>query len=378
MRRAVLTAVMLCGVLLQIAPAAPPPPLSQRDWMVHLVEGLGLSFGLPENPTDADYLRILSGQRHLRVEAEESHRPTDMVSINSFRSFGPFSGTGWLNGIAQPTRAHLRFLLPRSGRYRIGTAVRSSGHLLEFGSTSLRVDAPGGDFHTVALGEIELLAGWQEVTVHLPPNASIDYLELTAPPLPPLAPRDGWNPSAPLTLDDLAVTSAQLLELEPLLPTTQERVTIEAEDFAPADSPLQTDVGHLGPPSGGRWLRAGIAPQQVEIAFTPPQAGVYDLILRGAAAAPLKGTFETHHPLQIDLLGYLSDTSILTRGLPPTRHTLTVELSGRAGVDALFLLPRRSARSDYLRLLGLPEREPPQAEDLNRLLALLALLQPPR
>ena len=41
--------------------------LTQRDLMLGLVEGLGWSFGLPEEPEDRDYLRILNGERKLRI-----------------------------------------------------------------------------------------------------------------------------------------------------------------------------------------------------------------------------------------------------------------------------------------------------------------------
>lgn len=376
MRRTILT-IVLCCALLPAAEAA-PAPITQRDWMVQLVDALGLSFGLPETPTDADYLRILSGNRTLRIEAESSHLPSDMVSENAFHSFGDFSGPGWVNGISESTQAHLRFLLPLSGRYQVSVAVRNSGHAIHIGDSVLKVDAPGAMFHAVALGEVELYAGIQEVTIDLPANTSIDYLDLVAPPLFPLAPRGGWNLDAPLTMDDLAVSVAHLLELETLLPHSTKRTTIEAETYIPSDSPLLTDIQHLGLPSGGRWLRAGIAPAPVEIAFTPPDAGVYDLVLRGSSLTPLVAVFDNLYSLPLTFRSYLTDVLLTTRELSAKQHTLSVTLSNRAGLDAFYLDARDSSPNEYLRLLGLPDREPVTADDLNRTLALLALLQPDR
>ena len=74
------------------AQAAAASTVLQRDWMVALVEGLGWSFGLPDEPDDEDYLRILSGVRSFRYEAEARCHPDDRVSVKSFRTYGYCSG----------------------------------------------------------------------------------------------------------------------------------------------------------------------------------------------------------------------------------------------------------------------------------------------
>ncbi len=45
--------------------------LTQRDWMVTLIDSTGWSYGLPDEPQDADYINILNGGREFRFEAEE-------------------------------------------------------------------------------------------------------------------------------------------------------------------------------------------------------------------------------------------------------------------------------------------------------------------
>lgn len=107
MRLSVLFLSVMLFLSQPVTATTAPESLSQRDWMINLVDSLGLSFGLPDSPSDNDYLEILSGLRELRYEAEDHHRPTDLVSVNTFESFGAFSGRGWLNGTSLPTKTHL-------------------------------------------------------------------------------------------------------------------------------------------------------------------------------------------------------------------------------------------------------------------------------
>lgn len=370
-------AVLLCLLFLPtprtFAAASAP---SQRDWMINLVDGLGLSFGLPDEPHDADYQRILSGNRHLRIEAEDHHLPTDMVSTNTFLTFGAYSGKGWVNGIAIPTKANLRFLLPLSGRYRATAKVRSSGHVFHFGDAQATVSAGENRFHEVDLGTFDLTAGEQTVQIDLPPNTSIDYLELDAPSLASIAPPGGWQPDAPLTFEDLAVCAAQVLALEKLLPPATARYLFEAETALASGILETTDIRHLGRPSGGKWLRAGVAQTPLVLRFTPSTAGVFDLYLRGESEQPVTGKIDGQIPVRIAFPPYLEDVYVTTLALSKTEHTLTLSLPMMAGIDALQLHERRSDGADYRRLAGLGSGTVPTQGDIDRVLALLALLHP--
>lgn len=371
---AVLFCLLFASSTPTLAAAATP---TQRDWMVNLVDGLGFSFGLPDNPSDADYLRILSGDRHLHLEAEEHHLPTDMVSVNTFLTFGAFSGKGWVNGIAVPTKANLRFLLPLPGRYRATAKVRSAGHVFHFGKATATVPAGENRFHDVDLGEFDLAAGEQTVQVDLPPNTSIDYLVLYAAPLPPIAPPGGWQPDRPLTFEDLAVCVAQALTLEKLLPPGSSRHLFEAETALVSGVLETTDIRHLGQPSGGKWLRAGVAQTPLVLRFTPPAAGVFDLYLRGESEQPVTGRIDDHIPVRIVFPPYLEDVYLTTLSLSATEHTLSLNLPMRAGIDALQLHERSSGGDDYRRLTGLVTGIAPTQGDIDRVLGLLALLRTP-
>lgn len=361
---------------LHAAAAAGP---TQRDWMVNLVDGLGWSFGLPDQPGDADYLKILDGVRTLRIEAEAYKQPTDLVAVKSFSTFGTFSGTGWVSGIATPTSAHLRFILPCSGNYRMTAALRLPGHRIELAGRIFTADG-GQSFTTVDLGDIELAAGEHEAVLNIPPNGAIDYLELAAPPLQAVRPLGGWALDQPLTIDDLAVTTARVLLLEPQLPPADEANRIEAEAAIAANGVEVTDASHLGAPSGGRWIRAGAAAKTVTFAFEPPVPGVYALMLRGAASAPVTGNLNNRFDLTAAFPPFLQNLPIGTYYLDEGESRLELTLPPRSGIDVLLLERRRSDGADYRRLLGLPagEEASPSPELIDQLLSLLAALGAPR
>lgn len=349
-------------------------PLTQREWLVNLVDSLGGSFGLPDQPTDQDYLRLIAGRRSFRIEAEEAFQPGDVVAPKSYATFGPYSGSGWLSGTNVPSQAHLRFLLPLSGSFQARVALRTPGHVLELGGQRFSVDG-GGQFSEIVLGTVTLSAGRQELLVQLPPDGGIDYLELTAPDLPPIRPLGGWRLDQPLTLDDLAVTTVQLLGLEALLPVQGETRTIEAESTTRLDDLEVTSVSHLGEPSGGRWVRASGLPAQLQLGIELPQDGVFTLTLRGAAREPAALAINQRALDPLQFPSYLGEVAAGVISLPAGSNSLQLTLPPRGGLDAIYLTPHRSEGADYRRLVGLPaEGVTPSIEQMNRLLALLATL----
>lgn len=347
---------------------------TERDWMVQLVDSLGWSFGLPDEPEDEDYLRILNGNRHFRIEAEAHHQSNDMVSVKKYRTFGSFSGEGWLSGIATPTAAHLRFLLPLPGTYEISASVRLAGHDLGIGGR--RFEANGEQrFTVVRLGTIELPAGETEIDIRLPPNGGIDYLEFEAPPLGAVRPLTGWRPNDRLTRETMAVTAARAFELEALLPPSDTEKVIEAESAGHIEKARITDIRHLGIPSDGRWVRAGTGHGTIDLAFEPPAAGVYTLSLRAAGNGALAATLNRRFTLSRQYPPYLQTLELGAFFLPAGGNHLELHLPPRGGADSLILRGHRSQAADYLRLVGLPaDGGAPTTTEVNDFLSLLAAI----
>lgn len=347
---------------------------SQRQWVVSLVETLGWSFSLPDNPQDLDYHRLLDGRRQWRIEGEESFQPGDAVSVKTFETFGPYSGSGWLNGLSGRTTTTLRFLIPHSGHYRLTAALRRPGHRITLGGRTWEADGPL-EFGRVALGEVELTAGMQEALIDLPPDGSFDYLELSAPDRSPVEPLDGWRFEQALDVEVLALSVIQLLQLEDALPPTPESFIIEAEDAVFRQGVEPSEARLLGEPSGGLWLRAGNLAGEIRLDFSLPAPGIWSLSLRGAGDTPIPARLDERRTLLYPSAGYLQERALGSALLAAGNHSLRLQLPPRTGVDYLRLDRRASRGEDYRRLVGLPpEDAAPSPAQVDRLLALLAAI----
>jgi len=356
---------------LAFAPALPAQaaPLTQRDWMIALVDTLGWSYGLPDEPQDPDYINILNGNRTFRFEAEDSYaRGEDPVTQMAFQNFGSFSGSGWLHGAQEPRPVHLRFTLPLAGNYRLEARLRGADHRFSIGSKSVEVGA-GDQFTDVLIGHFEFSAGAQEVQVILPANGSLDFIALAAPNLTSLAPTDGWHPDDQLSWSDMHATLVTLFGLGDIFPPLGPPLVMEAEALQ-QDAAEVVSIPYLGSPSGGKWLRAGPLPVKVNFPLQLPASGFYDLTIRAMG-----------DPLQVTLGGHLA----LTRKAGPAledhqfgtlffeaRSSVTLELPPGGGVDQLTLTRRQVDAAGVTRLLGLNTASPPTPSALDTLTRQLA------
>lgn len=358
-------AVLATALLVLLPPSA--QALTQRDWMAALVDSLGRSFGLPDEPKSEDYINILTGKRNLRFEAETTYAEGTEATVMAFLNFGPFSGTGWLLAPGQPTGVRLRFVLPLDGRYRLAVSARRPGHTITADDQTFTVD--GGDqfFSRVETGEVTLSAGPQEVLVTLPPSGSLDYLELLAPNLPAIVPDGGWQPDSSLTWEVLALTAVQALHLEKSLPLTERSLAIEAEALTDTGGARVVEDAHLGQPSGGKWLRTAAHPATISVPLTIDQSGFYDVCLTVLGAGS-NGLLNGQQPLVIEGKPYL-DTAVpapvfLSKG--PNR--LEVFLPPGGGFDRIELKARQSDPATLAATLGLTMTgDAPTSADIDRL-----------
>lgn len=361
---------IIMALLLLTGGTAYAVELTQRDWMVSLVDAAGWSYGLPDEPQDPDYINILNGNRDLRFEAEDIYDlERDSVSVMSFQNFGAFSGKGWLNGSRKATDVHLSFILPVDGKYYFQAQLRRAGHTVKFSDQEVQVDADQ-NFSRVDIGEFDMQAGPQEIIFTLPPGGSIDYISLRASNLPRITPAEGWQPDEPLSWEVVQTTMLQLMQLADLFPPETPAMHFEAEDLEKTAAKI-VDIPHLGVPSNGKWLRAGPVPVEITFPFNLGKSGFYDLALR-VMGAPTVITVDGHETIRLEAKAYLDDYTFKPFYLFAGKSSISVTIPPGGGVDWLSLTGREVDAATTTTLLGLDQGSAPSPSDIDTLISQLA------
>ena len=368
--------VIICLTFAFPALATQEINLTQRDLMFGLIDGLGWSFGLPDQPEESDYLKILSGQRKFRIEIETNYDPDTRVILEEIFAFGNFSGEGWVRVPNRPTDIPVTFNLPLSGEYRVKARLFKAGHTIQLGDKQFTVD--GGDRLTdVNLGTTYLQAGKQEINLTVPPRGGIDFIDIEELPAPSISPNGGWAPDAQLSFDDLAVTAVQILGLHSTLPDAGESLTIEAEDFPlPKNTRLSTNH-HLGAPSEGEWISVGADPVTLNLDINIPTTGVYDLSVRCVGNDEISALINSQ-PILISPDRRFTDKQAGGVVLKKGQNPFSFQIPPHCGIDQLVLSPRASSLEDFRRLAGLPLTGEPSVSQFNSFLKLLAAFGVPR
>jgi len=365
---------LLLLLLFILFPALTQAQLTQRDWAIQIIDSLGWSSGLPEEPTDEDYAQILSGSRVYRIEAEETYQRSDRVSVMRFDTFGPFSGEGWLNGTKDNSQAHLRFNLPHSGRYQVKARVRLPEHHLVFGQQDFRLSG-GIKFTDVTVGHVELQAGAQEAVLLLRPNGSIDFFELVADPFGPIRPDGGWQFDRELTADVAARTTVQALNLQAGLPPGQQKINFEAENLPqPAGIRIYQD-SNKGEASGGRYVQVGPAPIKLGFYSASFSGGVVDIVLRAASIQPVTIKISGYFEMRRQFGPRLEDRYLGTFFIPEGEMIVDIQLPAGAAIDRLEMRSRRGSHADIIRLVGLEGSEAISSRDFKNLSSLIYRLK---
>lgn len=357
--------------------------VTQGEFAAALVRELGWQAGLPAEPKPADYLAVLSGNRTFRFEAEEVYNAEgDSVTVRNFPLHGPFTGTGWLSGTAEPTLVRFTVFIPRGGDYLLTVVSRGDGQRWKAGERELSVST-GASLRETEAGTVSLKGGSQEITVLLPPEGGVDSFTLTASgDHPAIEPLDGWRVDAPLTWSGYAETIAAALDLEKgFAPSVAGPQIAGFHSIKPLPaSVVVTSAGYLGRHVAPMWVRAGAEGASLELPLTVPATGVYSVRVRLLGAR-----------ITTDLDGkrvawegkpYLEWYDLGASRLAKGPHTLRVQLPPLGGADAVELTARASSPSDYLAAVGLGNIKPTaavtRAELETRLRKDLSRIAPPR
>jgi hypothetical protein len=354
---AVLITIALMAQSVNVSGEQPKPTVTegavtQGEFASRLVAALGWRTGLPEEPKEKDYLAILSGKRNFRFEAEETYNATtDNVTIRGYSLYGPFSGQGWLSGVADTTEAHFTVFIPRDGEYLFKVAAKGDGQKWSLAGRDFTVSAKG--LSEAVAGTVHLRSGSHIVTAVIPPEGGVDYLAFEAPAQPAIEPLGGWRFAAPLKMGDVAEVAAALLGLDRLLPddTSVAPLLVSVADvalFPPSAQP--TTIGYLGTFLSKSWVRADFRDARLEIPLRIKALAVYGIRVRYLGEL-------FNGELDGEKLGrpgkpYLDWVELGLFRLAIGERKLVVQLPPSGGIDVGELRRKKSSPTDYMTLAG--------------------------
>lgn len=357
--------------------AAEPPagaPTTQGELARKLVDLFGWSEGVPDKPTDKDYLTVLGGKRSYRFEAEEVYdRYFDAVTTRNYDLFGTFTGRGWLHGGTTATAVHFKVFIPIGGKYTLTASTKGDDQLWSVAGKAFKISA-GERFKEVVIGQMFIPPGALEFNAVIPAGGAIDYLLFSAPGLAPVEPVAGWNFAAPLTGGQLAEVAAALLGSESQLPVDDaaRRTTLTAASVLPLPEAFYlTDSQLYGKPLANKWVRAG----QVAAGFAMPvdidSGAAYQLRVRFVGSTLTAGFGDR----TVTLPGkpYLDWVDCGVFRLGKGKTTLNILIPPNGGVDSVELVRKKSAPEDYVAVakLGKGAGEVVTSAELDRLLKLV-------
>lgn len=197
-------------------------------------------------------------------------------------------------------------------------------------------------------GPAHLEPGAYTATLLLPQGSSLEYVEVAPPCLDPIEPVGGWKPTAPTTVEDVAVTVLKAMDLE--------------SDLPPADVPLERTGGDFqndapGPaPAPGRGfekltLKADRSGLRAVLIVDLSQAGLYTLSVYGASGTGQRWLADACRKAVLCPFGGVGWHVVMSQAFGAGRHTFTVALADGAVVERVRLERKKDGAADYLATL---------------------------
>lgn len=356
MLRHLIVTIMLLSVFNTVSFAAEKPSvLTQKDFARLILEEFSWNDGLPQNPTDRDYLSILSGKRTFRYEAENAYNPeTDRVTLRSFQMFGPFTGKGWLFGVSETTSSNFTILVPIAGEYDFKSVLKGNGFIWNIDGKDYRVDSNSEKFKELNVTKVVLKAGVHSIKLLIPTEGAIDSFSLSASDYSPVKPYSGWRFRENMTALRMAEIAISLRNNYNQLPdapsTTYPKPLIVADKITLPPTATLTNATYLGSFSSPKWVRADYRGATLQILMNIEEAGFYKLdanVMGDLISGSVNDT-----PFKLSGKSYLSKLSLGLYRLEAGDNMLTLILPPSGGIDTVEFVKKSSAAADFMVLGG--------------------------
>ena len=324
-------------------------PVTHSEWSRMMMRSLGFDDSLPAMENADDIFGALAWKDQRNLVASEYKRGTGVTKRGDSVDTGTEIGEVAFDlGIVRSGDYNVRLRLRGAPDQPFQVELRKDGQVDAVGT--YRPTGSGAEYVSVDLGWIKMEPGNHTVSVSLPPDSSLESVQVSPPCLSPIEPIDGWRASALTTDEDLAVTMLQALERE--------------SELAPADEPIEARAGGfdiLAPQSrmgeGGEaddfQLTATFEGLHAIVYVDVPVAGLYSV-----SAFTTTGDGQTwiaDSCRRSDVCPTADGTpkwrTLLTSEFNVGRHSFAVLLSNGASVGKIRLQRLKTAPEDYVAAL---------------------------
>jgi hypothetical protein len=213
--------------------------------------------------------------------------------------------------------------------------------------------APAASADWVRGGRTHLDPGAYTATLLLPQGSSLEYVEVAPPCLNPIEPIDGWKPTAPTTVEDVALTALKAMDVESELPPASIPLERTGRDFQVDGQPALAAAPSQG--FEGLALKADRKGLEAVVTVDLPEAGLYTLSAYGLTGAGQRWLADGCRKAILCPSEGAGWRVVMSQSFAAGRHTFIVALADGAVVERLRLERKKERGADYvatLRRLG--------------------------
>jgi hypothetical protein len=324
-------------------------PVTHPIWARMLLRALDMNEGLKASNLASQAFAALSWRDSLAFPADHYVRGDGvMVEGGAARAVTAADGAGQVVYplmVVRPGDYLMRFRLAGGGEQRATAEIARAGG---GGVLKTLTFLPSRSVAWVEGGSAHLNPGAYTATVLLPRGASLEYVEVAPPCLDPIEPIGGWNPTAPTTVEDVAVTVVKALDLESELP--------------PADTPIERTGGdfqiEVPPPSAppGRdfealKLKADRRGVKALVSVDLPAPGLYSVSFYGVAGSGQQWLADSCRKAIQCPSGAAGWHAVMSQTFGAGRHTFGVILVDGAVVERVRVERKKQGGAVYLSTL---------------------------
>ena len=339
----IIGAIVMTGALVGYG-VAQSTQVTQAEWAVYMVQGLGLDWNMPPNSTANEYVARLLWSTSIEFPATRTlpgSSPSLTVQSDAVPAF--------IATDAPTAEALYRVSTIQAGDYNFRVNLAGGTAMFKVGDSVFEITQPEEEFQWVDLNRVSLDPGEHTVSLLLSPGARVQGLAIVPPCLRRIEPLDGWAPLEPLNFGELAVTVARALDLEYELPKLGPEIKLRGEEFEKIlELPVDDDV-----PAEGLddpfWLSTGNSIVTARARFSIPESGLYSIEARYVSSTPVR--WVSNGCLKVvtcELTAGMYWKRVVILELDAGDHDLEITLPPKAALDRVVIQRRDADINEYI------------------------------